>query len=507
MDLSLKLNPVSNKYQSNWNPFPIRPEYLMSAEKMAMRLISPRPDGETQAHARQKWAHPNMPYEVCVAVQGGNWPFKYELLAAPAGATVGQYYNKDEKGLINEYGNVLWTPSVSSGTFTFTVRITDSSIPATTFDVTWNVTVDATKFVFIQDGYAGTKVGTITQPLEDWSDWYQNDVTDASHLGKIIVFRQGTYTLVGDTDNGNPNAFLNSSTKSGQLIGFPGEVATLDCTSGKVQTNSAMHDIYVSHLRFINARNDVANAHYFYLTNKCDRSTFFKCHFDGMSYGTVGTDNTGPIFYTDLNDGVHHQYAAIRDNLFEGINTHSPNGGNGHYWDAYQMDYLLAEGNVSKDSYTTYGHWAKVTSSFITIRNNDAFDNCQGAGAVLGQGSASDVVPNNHEVCWNNFQVPVAQGSPIFEVAMSDAYAGQHYNTWIYRNTFVGGYVLIRFVGLQNYYMDANAILSNDLDPHYDTSIITTTIPNLVSTSPSDFDPNGIPNDPTKRFFVGHEVY
>lgn len=491
----------SNGKYSSISQWPIRAQYRMPAAKMAMRLISPRPDVETQAHARQKWAHPNMPYEVCVAVQGGNWPFKYEFISAPSGATIGAYYNKDKKGLINEYGNVRWTPTASSGTHTFNVRITDSS--GTTIDVTWTVTIDATKFIFIQDGYAGTKVGTIDQPLESFADWYQNDVNDATYLGKIVVFRQGTYALVGNTDNSNSNVFFNNTTKSGQLIGWPDEIATIDCSNGKFLTNTTMPDIYISHLRFINARNDIPNAHYFWLTNKCDRSTFFKNHFDGMSYGTVGDDNAGPIFYADLTTGSHHQYAAIRDNLFEGIIS---NVGNGHYWDAYQMDYLIAEGNVSKDSHTNYGHWAKCTSSFICIRNNDVFDNCQGAGTVIGMGIASDVVPNNHEVCWNTFVVPVNQNAPIFEVAMSTGYQNQHYNTWIYRNTFVGGYTMVRFVGLQNYYIDANAILTNN-QPLYDTSIVTTTIPNLFTSNSTEFDVKGVPTDPTKRFFVGHEVY
>lgn len=494
----------SNGKYSSAPHWPIRSAYRMPAAKMAYRLISPRPDSDTQAHARQKWAHPDMIYEVAVVLQGGNWPYKYEIVTAPTGATIGSYFNKDEKGLLNQYGNVSWQPTASIGSHTFEIMVTDCD--GVEFTVTWSVTIDATKFIFIQDGYAGTKVGTITQPLEDWSDWYKNDADDATYLGKIIVFRGGNYTLIGDTVHAAPNAALKSTTKSGQLIGFPGEVATIDCGSGKIQTATAMHDLYISHLRWVNARNDVANAHYFYLTNECDRSTFFKNHFDGMSYGTVGTDNAGPIFYADLVGGVHHEYAAIRDNLFEGINTHNGGLGNGHYWDAYQMDYLIAEGNVSKDSYTTYGHWPKATSSFVTIRNNDTFDNCHGAGCVLGLSDASDTVPNNHEVCWNRFGAPVAQASPIFEVSMDDGWLGQYYNIWVYRNTFVGGYVLVRYAGLDQYNFDANAILTNNLGL-YNTSLITATIPSVVSTSAAAFDADGIPTDPTKRFFVGHEVY
>jgi hypothetical protein len=470
---------------------------------MPMRLIYPRPDGETSAHARHKWAYPNMLYEIPIGIQGGNWPFKYEIITAPVGATIGTYYDRTKRGLLNEYGIVKWTPTASSGSYTFTVRVTDSD--GSIAEATWIVVIDINMFIFVDSNALISGVGTIASPLKLFSDWYKNNVNDATYHNKIIVFRGGTYILVGDTVNGNPNAFLNSSTKTSTLMQYPGEVAKIDYTNGKFLTNTAMPDLFIS-LGHTNARNDVANAHYFWLTNKCDRSTFFKNHFDGMSYGTAGTDNPGCIFWADLNTGVHHINVLIKDNLFEGINTHTGEIlANGHYWDAYQTDYLLSEGNVSKDSYTTYGHWAKATSSFVTIRNNDMFDNCQGLGATLGQSSATDVVPNNHEVCWNNFQVPFDQSLPVFEVATSNAYLGQHYNTYVYKNSFIGGYTMVRYPGTANYEFDANVILTNNL-AQYDTTIITTVLPNYISTVPANFTADGYPKDTTTWFYAGHQV-
>jgi hypothetical protein len=494
---------VNGNYGSVAVPWPLLSQYRMPAAKMPMRLVYPRPDGEAGAHARHRWAYQNMLYEIPIGIQGGNWPFKYELITAPTGAAIGIYYDRTKRGLTNEYGVVKWTPSASSGSNTFTVRVTDSD--GSTVDVTWTVTIDATKFIFVDSNVATSGTGTIASPLKLLSDWYKNNVNDATYLNKIIVFRQGTYTLVGDTANGNPNLFLNSTTKTPSLMGYPGEVATIDYTSGKIQTSTAMPEMFVYNLRHINARQDVANAHYFYFTNRCDRSTFFKNHFDGMGYGTAGTDNAGPIFWADLADGVHHQNISIKDNLFEAINTHNGGLGNGHYWDIYQGDYVIAEGNVSKDSYTTYGHWPKAASSFVTIRNNDAFDNCQGAGAVIGYSDANDTIPHDHEVCWNNFQVPTAQGSPVFEVAMDDGWLGQFYNTFVYKNTFVGGYVLVRFAGAENYEFDANVILTNNL-VNYNTSLITAAIASYISTSPANFNASGYPKDTTTWFYSGHQV-
>ena len=50
--------------------FPL-PETNFEPAKMAMHLVYPRPDTETQVHARHRWAHPAMRYEIPVGVQGG----------------------------------------------------------------------------------------------------------------------------------------------------------------------------------------------------------------------------------------------------------------------------------------------------------------------------------------------------------------------------------------------------------------------------------------------------
>lgn len=70
--------------------------------KMPMHIVYPRADSETGAFVRHKFAHPNLRYEIPIGVQGGAWPFKYELLQAPNGATIGEVY-------VNEnYGSIAW---------------------------------------------------------------------------------------------------------------------------------------------------------------------------------------------------------------------------------------------------------------------------------------------------------------------------------------------------------------------------------------------------------------
>jgi len=82
----------------------------------------------------------------------------------------------------------------------------------------WQVTIDADKFVFIEDGYTGAKVGTIDQPLEDIADWYLGDRDDATYLNKIIVLRGGNYDLTGDSNN-NGNITIRANTAINNVSG------------------------------------------------------------------------------------------------------------------------------------------------------------------------------------------------------------------------------------------------------------------------------------------------
>lgn len=49
-----------------------------------MALVHPRPDVETGVHAQHRNAHPGIPWSTHVVIMGGAYPFRYELLQAPA---------------------------------------------------------------------------------------------------------------------------------------------------------------------------------------------------------------------------------------------------------------------------------------------------------------------------------------------------------------------------------------------------------------------------------------
>ena len=440
--------------------------------KMPMHPIFPRPDSETQSHARHRWAHPDFRYEIPIGVQGGAWPFKYEIINGPSGATIGQYYGDPD------YGVLKWDPAVGdSGTKTFTVRVTDQEL--NTVDLTWTTTIDANQFVFVDASAASTGSGTITSPLKTFADWYRGsvDATDATYHNKIVVFRSGNYTATGSAANGG-NVRLESAYKTPSLIGYPNELVNIDCSSAVFfVADGGMSDLFVSNINFNNARADVSNSHFWWIIDRTERVTFWNNTFDTLSDGTVGTDNPCGIFVS--NTGYEKNYYLYKGNTFKNF---SNAGSNGSFIDMYRVFYVLIEENHCRDSTPQYGIWAKYSVAYVTIRAN-MMENVR-AGIVLGYGGTPSGPPHDHEVCWNKVVISetywdTITHSFIVRKAADDAYNTTHYNTYIYRNTFIGGTAYTWGVGNDPFNTDGNVVESHDLT-RWRTYEQETVIPNLT---------------------------
>jgi len=455
-----------------------------------MHVVYPRPDTETQAHARHHWAYPGMTYEIPIGVQGGAWPFKYEIISGPSGATIGSVHNSQNYGIVN------WV-APNSGTYTFKVRITDQDL--NTIEAQWTVTVDPSMFVFIQDGWTGSKVGTIDQPLEDISDWYKGDQNDSTYHNKIIVFRGGNYQLLGDTGSNN-NTRLLASTKTPSFIAYPGETPIIDCSISKVITgNASLKDIFVAGITWENGRQDVNNAHFWWAVGDVSRSTWWNNHFDNLSPGLTGNDNTSTVFISD--NSKEKTNILYKDNLLTNIHNL---GYNGSYVEAYFTSYMLIEGNVARDSDTNAGFFAKQTIAYVTIRANEAYQNV--AGEQLGIGYGTPITPHDHEICWNRVVTTNASSGVTFMWAHSNANTS-YYNSFIYRNTFVNGSSWVRFVGKENYKVDGNVVVSNMLS-RWGTSIMDVVIPNITgNTSASITDTTGKLTGTYRFNFLGKRGY
>lgn len=492
------LSPLALAYKPSWGAlsFPLPQGHFVPA-KMPMHPVFPRPDSETQAHARHRWAHPDFRYEIPIGVQGGAWPFKYEILAGPSGATIGQYYGDPD------YGVLKWTPSNGdSGIKFFRVRVTDQELNMV--DLTWTTTIDAEQFVFVDAAADTTGTGTISSPLKTFTDWYRGDRTDATYHNKIIVFRAGTYTAYGAaTTSGNVR--LDRSSKTPSLIGYPDEMPVIDCGRAKFFTDEGLDDIFIAALEFTNARTDVANPHFFWAVKSWNRGTWYAVTFSNMGMGTVNNDNPACIF-------ASHS-SSLRENLlFKNITFDRiiANGGNGAYIDLYVSSRILIEGCKALNSDTSWGLWMKATGSDVTIRDNKFDTNINNQVINFGHSNSNDgVLPINYEVCWNKF-VGNTDSQELVQMVNKKDYQGLYYNTFIYRNTFANGRITLRFAGKEPFNVDGNVVVGDNRINWNDSTLIVSTIPNIVQPTTSGVvDNNGLLSGIYRKNYLGicgHEI-
>jgi hypothetical protein len=462
----------SNGMLSSAPQWPPRAGYYTPA-KMPLNVISPRPDAETNTYARHRWAHSQMMYEVPIGVSGGAWPYRYEVISGPAWLNVGKFYGD------SQYGILHGTPN-ATGSYPVTVRVTSADginyidVQFTVQSDIGNAAIVDAQFVFVQDGYAGTKVGTISQPLAGFTDWWGASVSDAAYHNKIIVWRAGEYAIVPNPAENNGNLRLQASTKTCQHIGFPGEEPIWDMTAAKVLDDiSGSNDLFVTGITFTDARNDVPDAHYFWITAETNRATWWKNKFKDILHGTDGTDNTGPIFIGTT--ATIKNYICIQDNVCENV----INGGfNGTYFTIFRASNVLIHNNTAKNCTTGTGINAKGTVANVTIRANQLWDNVTGIQIGIGYGQEALEVPHDHEICWNNAKCP----GNVIQFINSNYYAGQTYNTYLYRNTLQGASGTCQFVGVENFETDAN-ILNFGSYANWNESIQTSVVANIKTTA------------------------
>ncbi len=441
------LSPLALACKPSWGAlsFPLPTGHFMPA-KMPMHPVFPRPDTETQAHARHRWAHPDFRYEIPIGVQGGAWPFKYEIISGPAGATIGQYYGDPD------YGVVKWTPANGdTGTKTFTVRVTDQEL--NTVDLTWTTTIDPTRFLFLDanNGSDTAGDGSIGNPFATPASWYgPGDKNTVSNPDKIIVYRNGTYTLQR-YDPAATWVSIQNGIKPNQHIKFPGESPFIDCSvTGFVTVTSP--DVFVNVDMGNTTNQQNANAKCIWITGTGDRVTLLG-NISNLGRGTVGNDNPAGYMF----GSTRRSHVFFKGGL-SGNNT-AP------FCDIYGTQYCLIEGlTLSGSTGGDQKLLIKSDNEFVTVRNIKtlvSFTCAYGVIDLLGQ---EQVYPqDNIEVCWNWIDGP---GSAPRHAAMATHWSPQNppvqRNIYIYRNTIVGKIINI---GKRQRILVENNVLVSDFTP------------------------------------------
>jgi hypothetical protein len=406
------------------------PEQFVAA-KMPIRLVHPRPDSETNSWARHRKAYPGLEYRIPVSVQGGAYPFYYEVIQGPSGMTVGQQIGAAD------YGILRWTPPGSSGPQTVEVRVTDQEMNSVTARFTLIATTEG--FVFVDPKVASNGDGTINSPLRDfWLIHGDGDATYKKYAGYIAYLRDGTHRVA------NTGGWFPMSANSPMVVlGYPGEAPVINSRNGyiSVRSSNGPGDFFFGGIKLKDSNPDMENSRFFSVGGTAGyRSTFFELSFEGQVAGTAGNDNQHHIHYAA--QAGYTEYLTFWGLQFRDQATNGSSIGS-----TYQTRFVVVENNLfgaAKSGFTPNAAvFMKYDSTMWSLRRNISLVQ-QFRSATLMQYAADRKTPPQPqlvEMCYNLLGSggSVIAGSWGGQGHTADSPGGNLSNTtWIYRNTILG---------------------------------------------------------------------
>lgn len=362
--------------------------YFMPSN-LPLSTIYPRPDGETSAYARHRWAYYDgvnpVTYEIPIGVSFGAPPYRFQLLSYPAGTTIGRFYGD------TDYGIVKLNPQGTLTSEQISVRVTDQE--NNFVDLTWTVsTSDATsRFQFVggsgandaNDGSFGSRKATLA------GVWGTNGAS-SNFPACNVYMDSGSYAIPTTSDYGlrfNPNL------KPTSLMGLPGVTATISASLGNLQTDYS--DMYLSNFT-LDGHEPTRDNFRMIRTGAASRMTAWKVRWTNANQGILGDDNATMFWFP--NEGTYYPYIFLKE-----CEEHDrPTGGANNYalCSIYQRQHILIEGCIIRGS-PYVGAYVKATNDDVCLRYND-FD--LDMGYALSLGFLSDGPSNNIEVCYNKIK-------------------------------------------------------------------------------------------------------
>jgi hypothetical protein len=477
-----------------------------SMSMVPMMVIYPHP--AAGVNARHLWAHTAFEYRIPVGVKGGAYPYRYELLSAPAGATIGEEMDRTTDGITGLtlhtpgefYGVIRWTPGGAPRTESFSVLVTDQNDASVQLD--WDVEVDDTKFVIIQQiGGTPGGAGTWADPLQTLDDWYKGDNQDSTYVGRIPVLRAGSYEIIPDTSDppsgtGNDPISLNPNYKARAIIGVPGDMPVVDMTRGGISCGPGnCDDYYISGLRLVNGQTipEPRNTQAVTFHQTGYRVTFFELEFDNIQSGYVGTDNPGCIVsLLNATNAPGTNYIYLCKNTYSNIDMSV--GGNGGIMNFYNSSFVLIERQIAVENCRGgNGFELKCNRDNYTVRYNEV-KNSSSNQCLFFAACTVGSKPDDHfdiEFCYNKVVEGVNAGHSTLNFALLSGGASGDHNLGAYRNTLIGGSTNTRdWSGIRpRYLFDGNVIISNENggDRFYNVDEVLETYPSLRGDGNADY--------------------
>ena len=160
--------------------------------------VGPRPMAEINDYAYCKNAYPGVRWEIPIKGRGGAWTYNFRLMNSsftaegvegvdyPTGMTMETSYTKAADGtrtLHAKYGRLIWLSPDVTTTVYVQIRDQDDNI----INLTITITVDPSRWEFIDSSYGGTSTGSITQPWKAFKDAWGVDNDDNRSLNKLFI--------------------------------------------------------------------------------------------------------------------------------------------------------------------------------------------------------------------------------------------------------------------------------------------------------------------------------
>ena len=390
------------------------------------------------------WAYPGIEYNIRASVIGGAYPYSFSLSNAPEDMTIN-----------HTTGEISWMNPKKGTSITPTITVRDAE--NSTVIASWTITVDPTRFIFI-DSVNGREwdvpnpgTGTLSNPLKRIRDMWEGDIYESKrrnkHVNKIAYFRQGTYYIDGTIERygslGMGRMAVLDTFKPVAWLAYPGETPTIDgqCFAANPQIGARPCN-KSNHISFYDTANNtyidgfhIINMayHAFRVGGTGHYQVFRRNHFNRLGPTEPGV-NEGWITTISSGSTEMGSYLTIQDNIFADVDR-------GCFIKLYSTQRTLIEDNIMRTSYDSTGGSNTEGIAIkggpldrITVRHNIIYDFVhKGIGGNMHHLGSAEILFNRvYNV--TNFGKYEPGTSSAVEINQD----GLANNVHVYRNTIVG---------------------------------------------------------------------
>ncbi|MFK7986660.1 MAG: hypothetical protein AB8I08_11600 [Sandaracinaceae bacterium] len=349
------------------------PDGYFTPSRMPMTLVHPRAEMADWAYGRN--AYPGLAWEIPIVVQGGAWPFRYEVRedGGATGLRIGEtLVREEEDGFVvhrtdEAYGVLSWADPVA-GRYDVVVRVTDQE--GTVLDVPISLQVGAEGWLFV-DSEAGDDVtgdGSIEAPFATLLAVH-GGANDDRFAGHRVVLA-GTVALDGNVEM-NGNLRLDPGAVPSVYVGHPDSGAVLESALGKIVVLTP--DFYLGNLTYRHradyVRDEGDPVHLLLVGAPATRFTIHDVTFDRFQGQPVnmGLGNSSVMMFTR---GAERPHVAV-------VNC-DIRGPSGVFTSAYSLRHAVFEHNRWQDAELSLADgsvpaviYIKGDNESVTIRANE----------------------------------------------------------------------------------------------------------------------------------------